>query len=98
MAFLLLLYLLFFVQSYILNSKRNAYFAHLVYYINWALNTDIMIKGITDLQNMCIIKCITNGQLIGIMFIKGDNSGLNEITHNQGELHDVVCLKPLNGF
>ena len=29
---------------------------------------------------------------------KGDNSGLNEITHKYDELQDVVCLKPLNGF
>ena len=56
------------------------------------------MKGITDVRNMGIIKCITNGQLIGIMLIRGDYSGRNELTHYQGELPDVVCLKPLNGF
>ena len=56
------------------------------------------MKGITDVRNMCIIKCITIGQLIGIMLIKGGSSGRNGITHNQGELRDVLCIKPLNGF
>ena len=56
------------------------------------------MKGINDVWNVCIIKCITKRQLIGIVLIKGDNSGLNEITHNYGKLRDVVCLKPLNGF
>ena len=56
------------------------------------------MEGITDVRNMCIIKRITNRQLIGIMLIIGDNSGRNEISYNQGEPRDVVCLKPLNGF
>ena len=56
------------------------------------------MKGITDVRNTSIIKCITNGQLIGVTLIKGDYSGRNEMTHNQGELRDVVCLKPLNGL
>ena len=56
------------------------------------------MKGINDVWNMCIITCIIHRQLIGIMLIKGDNSGRNEITHNYGELRDVVCLKPLDGF
>ena len=47
---------------------------------------------------MCTIKCITNGWLIGIMIIKGRNSGGNKITHNKGHFRDDVCLKPLNGF
>ena len=47
---------------------------------------------------MCIIKCITNRRLIGIMVIKGRNSGRNKITHNKGDFWDGVCLKPLNGF
>ena len=29
---------------------------------------------------------------------EGDNSGHNEIPHKQGELQDVVCLKPLKIF
>ena len=32
------------------------------------------MKVITDARNMRIIKCITNGQLIEIMLIKGNNS------------------------
>ena len=47
---------------------------------------------------MCIIKCITNGRLIGIMIIKGPDSGRNKITHNKGHFRDGVCLNPLNGF
>ena len=34
--------------------------------------------GITDVLNMKIFKCITNGRLIGIMIIKGRNSGRNK--------------------
>ena len=56
------------------------------------------MKGINDVWNMCIIKCITNRWLIGMMLVKGNNSRRNEITHNNGELRDVVCLNPLNGF
>ena len=56
------------------------------------------MKGVTDVRNVCISKCITNGQLIKIMLIKGDNYGHNEIIHNQGELLDVECIKPQNGF
>ena len=56
------------------------------------------MKGITDVRNMCIINCMTKGLLIGIMLIKGDNYVRNETTQNQGELLDVVCLKPRNGF
>ena len=33
--------------AYILNSKRNAYFAYLVQCINWGLNTDLMICKVT---------------------------------------------------
>ena len=51
-----------------------------------------------NVRNKCIIKCITNGQLIGIMLIQGDNSWRDEINHNQGDIRDNVCLKPLNGF
>ena len=29
---------------------------------------------------------------------KGDNSGRDEITRNNGELRDGVCLKTLHGF
>ena len=54
--------------------------------------------GITAVLNMWVIKCITNGLLIGIMIIKGRNSGRNKITHNKGDFRDGVCLKPLNGF
>ena len=54
--------------------------------------------GITAVLNMWVIKCITNGWLIGIMIIKGRNSGRNKITHNKGDFRDGVCLKPLNGF
>ena len=86
------------IHVHILNSKRNTFFAYLVYCINWALNTDIMIRKVSLLYRTCIMKCITNGQLIGLMLIRGDNSGRSEITHNQGELRDVVCLKPLKGF
>ena len=32
------------------------------------------MKGIKDVWNMCIIKCIANERLIGIILIKGDNS------------------------
>ena len=39
---------------YILNSKRNAYFAHLVYCINWALNTDIMIRKVSLMYRTCV--------------------------------------------
>ena len=56
------------------------------------------MKGIIVVRNTCIIKCITKGLLIVIMLIKGDNSRRNEITHYQGELRDIVCLKPLHGF
>ena len=56
------------------------------------------MKGINDVWNRCIIRCITNRQLTGIMLIKGDNSGRNEITRNYGELRDVVCQKPLDVF
>ena len=45
-----------------------------------------------------MIKCITNGWLIGIIIIKGRNSGRNKITHNKGKFRDGVCLKPPNGF
>ena len=45
-----------------------------------------------------MIKCITNGWLVGIMIIKGLNSGHNEITHNKGDFPNGVCLKPLNRF
>ena len=31
------------VIEYILNSKRNAYFAYMVKCINWGLNTELMI-------------------------------------------------------
>ena len=47
---------------------------------------------------MCILKCITNGWLIGIMILKERNSGRNKITHNKGHFRDGVCLKSLNGF
>ena len=53
---------------------------------------------ITDVWNMCIIKCITNGWLIGIMIIKGRNSGRNKMTRNKVDFRDGVCLKHLNGF
>ena len=57
------------------------------------------MEGITDVWNMCIItKCITNGWLIGIMIIKGRNSGHNKITRNKGDFRDGVCLKHLHGF
>ena len=56
------------------------------------------MTDINYVWNMCIIKCILNLELIGIMLIKGDNSGRNEITNNYGEFRDVVCLKPLNRF
>ena len=56
------------------------------------------MKGINDVWNRCIIKCITNRKLTGIKLIKGGNSGRNEITRNYGELRDVVCLKPTNKF
>ena len=36
------------------------------------------MKVITDARNMRIIKYITNGQLIEIMLIKGDNSDRND--------------------
>ena len=45
--------------------------------------------GINDVWNMCIIKCVKNRELIGILLLKWDNSGLNELTHNYGELRDV---------
>ena len=54
--------------------------------------------GITDLWNMCIIKCITNGWLIEIMIIKGRNSGRNKITRNKGNFRDGVWIKPPIGF
>ena len=47
---------------------------------------------------MCIIKCITNGCLIGIMILKGHNSGRNKITHIKGNFRDGECIKPPNGF
>ena len=56
------------------------------------------MKGINDVLNRCIIKCITNRKLTGIKLINGGNSGRNEITRNYGELRDVVCLKPTNRF
>ena len=56
------------------------------------------MKGITDVLNMWIIKCITNGWLIGIMMIKGHNSGRYKITHNKGDFRDCLCIKPPNGF
>ena len=40
-----------------------------------------------------MIKCITNGWLVGIMMIKGRNSGRNKITHNEGDFRNGVCLK-----
>ena len=56
--------------------KRNT-FAYLVYCINRSNG----MKGIDDVWNMCIMKCITNELLIGIMLIKGDNCGHNDITY-----------------
>ena len=44
---------------------------------------------------MCIINCITNGWLIGIIIIKGRNSEHNKITHNKDNFRDGVCLKSL---
>ena len=35
---------------------------------------------------------------MGIMLLMGCNSGRNEITHNKGELRDVVSLKSMKGF
>ena len=48
------------------------------------------MKDINDVWNMFIIKCITKLSLIGIMLIKGGNSGHKEITHKYGELRDGV--------
>ena len=52
------------------------------------------MKGINDVRNMCIIKCITHQYLIEIMLIKGDNSGLNEITYNYGKLCQNHLILP----
>ena len=85
--------------SNILNSKRNAYFSYLVQCINWGLNTDLLICKVSLTYWTCgIIKCITNGWPIGIVIIKGRNSGRYKITHNNGDFRNGVCLKPLNGF
>ena len=39
---------------YILNSKRNAYFAYLVYCINWGLNTYLMICKVSLMYGTCV--------------------------------------------
>ena len=56
------------------------------------------MKGINDVWNICIVNDITSRYLIEIVLIKGDNSCHDETTHYFGELRDVVCLKPPNGF
>ena len=45
-----------------------------------------------------MIKCITNVWLLGILIIKGRNSGRNKITRDKGGFRDGVWLKHLNGF
>ena len=47
----------------------------------WLLYYNEM-KGIKDVWNTCIIKCIVSGYLYEIMLIKGVNSRRNEITDN----------------
>ena len=50
------------------------------------------MKGINDVWNMCIIKCTTNGYNDN----KEEKLWAIEITPNEGELRDGVCLKALN--
>ena len=39
---------------YILNSKRNAYFAYLVYRNTFVLNTDLMISKVPMMYGTCV--------------------------------------------
>ena len=38
----------------ILNSKRNAYFAYLVYHLNWVLNTDLIKWKVSMMYGTCV--------------------------------------------
>ena len=40
---------------YILNSKRNAYFAYLVKCINRGLNTKLMIRKVSLMYGTCVL-------------------------------------------
>ena len=44
-----------YISAYILNSKRNAYFAYLVLCINSGLNTDLMIPRVSHMYGTCVL-------------------------------------------